>query len=158
MFEEVLQKFQDGADPVGGYQTSCGQAGPRKARRIVWCLSEADKQRRRGTIRKAICMQISRDERHGILHTRYRCVDSDFNFHCGFLGQSIGHTSYALGLTNTLYEIIHEFCLEDACPPAHCRSRPQLDEELHKHIINITEAISVDSASNELASARELCS
>ena len=104
-------------------------------------------------------MNFSRDERHGRLHCRYRCVDNDFTFSCGYLGQSPDYTPDAVGISRAQRNnVFEEFCLHDACPPAGSALQPWFDLKLYQHMCDITEAISVDSASSELCPARELCS
>ena len=48
--------------------------------------------------------------------------------------------------------------MKDACPPLGSKLEPCANCELYQHMCTITEAISVDSASNELTSTKELCS
>lgn len=157
-FSEVLHQLQDGLDVSGGFVTHAGRVTADKAKAMTWCLSEASLQVKRETIAAATCVSISRDERHGRLHCRYRCVSSDFSFSCGYLGQSRDHTPDSISISRATKRIFEEFCLKDAGPPSGSALQPCADTQLYKHMCAITEAISVDSASNELASARELCS
>ena len=160
LFVDVFHQLRNGLDVTGGLATSSGRVSQRKGNAMVWCLSEASLQMKRESIAKATCMNISRDERHGRLHVRYRCVDDNFNFSCGYLGQSRDHTTDSFGISLATEKIFEEFCLQDACPPEGSvpQIRPCANRDLYQHMCAITEAISVDSASNELVAAREQCS
>jgi hypothetical protein len=83
LFSEVLRQLQNGLDLSSGFAAPVGRVSAEKAKAMMWCLSEASLQMTAEVIAAATCMNISRNERHGRLHCRYRCVSNDFSFSCG---------------------------------------------------------------------------
>eukprot|EP00973_Karenia_brevis_P016206 2218393-Karenia_brevis.AAC.1 len=111
-----------------------------------------------------------RDERHGRMHVRYCLTTSScggLDSHhsrakfTGFLGQSRGHKPDAIGLTDATVDVVKAACTARRQPPPVCSNlrkacHPIFDEDLFDHVSNRIEAISVDSAENEVVSARDM--
>ena len=129
-----------------------------KSSRMIWALAESLKNIWRQFLHKATTVNILRDERHKRLQLAFRAADSELNVMKGLLGISKTHEGGAIGITDATRQICTHFCTVNYAPPYKnddCRA-PILDQKLLDHIRHITEAITIDSASDELASARDL--
>ena len=84
LFVELIHAFIAGAAPASGYELSSGLLDTDKAVKMLWCSSEAVADKTRHCLRLAETLNLSRDERHGRLHARFRCVGADFMLRRGF--------------------------------------------------------------------------
>ena len=158
VFKEVVKAFQTGAAPSAGYELRCGHVGEDKAQRLVWCLSEADIGMKREAVKHAEVLQLIRDERHSRLHARFNCVAADDSGDAtrGYLGQARDFPPSALGVTRATRAIYKDFCTKYVDPPRGAAVTPIFLEELFDHMRNITEALAIDSAENEIAAAHDM--
>ena len=123
---------------------------------MLWCCHEALVAQQRVAIRASVVLAIMRGERHGRFHVRFRAVDESFNVTTGYLGQARGRSSDALRVCEATQSIPRSFCTECRDPPREAAVRASWNSELHAHMTQILEAISVDSASNEITAASDM--
>ena len=137
-----------------------GGLGHRKTRKMVWCLAESLKQLYRNQLRQAVTINILRDERHKRLQGCWRSCDEKMSLNRGGFGIIKSHDSGACGNAEGTRKLIENFCTKFYDPPDAPKScaQPTLDVSLLRHIQNVTEAITIDAASCEVASARDLTS
>jgi hypothetical protein len=156
LFKKVFANFQQGVAPsactahqlVGG-----ARLGKDKMGKVLWALSEAAKQEQQRHVREAVCLNLLRDERHGRLHFRFRCANAAAEMHCGYMGQARDFGQHAVELTAATEHVLRDFCtLRQGHRTEH------FDAELFEHIRVITEAITVDSASNEQVASADMSS
>ena len=127
LFRHVLEQFQRGVAPSGGYTLPNGvHVGHNKAQKVLWALAEALTQQKAEQVRQAVCMNILRDERHGRLHVRFRVADAGLGAHRGYLGQARDFVPDAAGLTAATDQVFRTFCTKFAAPPAGRCSRANL--------------------------------
>jgi hypothetical protein len=156
MFRNIFTQFQEGRVPSQGFVLPGGEIVEKeKAKRLVWDLSESNLQMQQDHMRVAECANLLRDERHGRLHCRFRCTNADIETHAGYMGQSRDFEPDATGITAACKEVYTEFCTKFIDPPSGAVVRPQLDATLFEHIRTITEAVSTDSASNEVTAVQD---
>ena len=157
LFKGVLAQFQRGVAPSGGYTLPNGvHVGHEKAQKVLWALAEALTQQKAEQVRQAVCMNILRDERKGRLHVRFRVADAGLGAHRGYLGQARDFVPDAAGLTAATDQVFRTFCTKFAAPPPGAAVAPTFDEPLYRHMCQVVEAITVDSASNEVTAARDM--
>ena len=156
LFKDVFRQSHSGQAASQGYILSSGIVGVDKLNKILWCLLAADIDLKRDALRIAETLNISRDERHGRLHIRFRCTTINSVFHGGYLGQAIGFQPDALGKTEATRGVYKAFCTKFHDPPTDAVVCPEFDEKLFDHMRKVTEAISVDSAANEIVSANDM--
>ena len=157
-FKCVFVRFQEGQAPSrDGYCTSSGIVGREKAWRMLWILATAHREKLKGFVRAAASASILRDERHGRMHLRIRTADATALPYAAFLGQSIGHLPSSLGLTKATRDIFIRFCTQwHGADKYGAAVKASLDQTLFDHMCQVTEAITVDSASNEVTAAYDL--
>ena len=124
---------------------------------MAWTLEEALLQMKQEDVWQASVMNILRDERHKRLHFRYRVgSETDLSVKCDYLGQTKEHGSTALEMVEATKYVFRTFCTKFANAPKCASVEPVFNADLYEHMRNITEAISIDSASNEIAGAHDL--
>ena len=72
LFTELLKEFRAGVAPNGGYDLLSGRVGPKKAHVMLWCVHEADGDKKKKWLEECETLNILRDERHARLHGRAR--------------------------------------------------------------------------------------
>ena len=155
--EDVYNAFSTGLAPHNGYSLPSGEiVDSRKLHKMLWALEQAHRQRKQTWIRSATCVNLLRDERHGRLHIRFRCSDASATCFSGYLGQSREHKPSSIGINEATREVLTDFCTLWQSPPAECALAPTFDQELFRHLSRSIEAISIDSASNEKASVKDM--
>lgn len=142
-FKEAWDRLTEGMSLKKGIPGVCGE---RKLARITTCLAEARWAADRDFVRKACCLALHRDERKGRILIRYKAVDKDLNVRAGILGHLLSRPG-ALGICAATIKILDKFCTERSGKKTNAGV---LDKALRDHIVKITEAITVDSASDEL--------
>ena len=153
-FKGIFTRFREGTSCRDTFTltTGDGLVGPDKARQGLWCLSEA----RVDGLRAQMCMgdvaQCMRDERRTRLFVRLRTVDDDLQCCSGYIGQTTEHDSSSLGIVAGTEQIYRDFCTRFLDPPPGAAVVPEFLEDSFNHLRNITEAVAVDSASNEITS------
>ena len=156
LFESQLMRFQAGQGREATVELPQGLVGRHKMDELLWCLNEGFLQHQHDKIREAVVLNVSRDERHGRLHVRFRCCNDKFEFYSGTIGQSVDHTPDAIGLSHALQKIFQKSCTLRLAAPPSTSVPPEFQQGLYDHMVKITEAISVDSEANELTSARDM--
>ncbi len=156
LFKELFRAFQAGDTPTSGYNLPSGMLSFDKANSMLWMLDQASGDKRREHLESAVVINCLRDERHGRMHVRFRCTDKLGNFHSGYLGQSRGHASDALGLTKATIGVYRRACTSRAHPPKGALLKPSFHESIFRSSKDSTEAVSIDSAENEVVSANDM--
>ena len=100
-------------------------------------------------------MNILRDDRQNRLHMRFRCGAPLRETISGFLGQARSEGHSALEKTLATENVFRRFATEFVDPPSGAHVQPRFDEQLFDHMRRIFEALTIDSASNERASAAD---
>ena len=128
--------------------------GKLKAFDMIWCIGEALAAMKRKCLAKADTMLMMRDERHGRMHVRFVACGPDQPYISGFLGQSRDHTPDSLGIVAATEQVYKNICTKYFGLP---NGKPEFDAELYNHLCKITEAVAIDSASNEVVAAKDMC-
>lgn len=157
LFKQLLAAFQKGEAVNEGYDLAAGRVGRDKANMMLWCIYEAEGDAHRESLKKADCWNLMRDERRGRLHIRFRCSNSkDIDVQSGFLGQARNFQPDAIGITAATREVIVKACSSRTDPPLGLEATPHFDRDLYESVRMKLEAVSVDSAENEIVSARDM--
>ena len=83
LFVELIEAFRRGVAPSAGYELGSGLLDKDKAVKMLWCASEALADMVRNFLWRSETLNLSRDERHGRLHARFRSVGDDCVLHRG---------------------------------------------------------------------------
>ena len=163
LFHEVLTEFKKGIAPWKGYDLPSGvQIGQLKASAILWCIDQVWADVRRERLQHAACINIMRDGSSARLHHRYSLTTNEFETFKGYLGQSRYYKPDAIGITDATVEVVRAACTSRNNVPAGCNSllvkkvKPVFNEALFDRTCDAVEAISIDSAENEVVSARDM--
>ena len=158
LFKDVFEAFQKGGSPSAGYNLPSGAIGPEKAHRMAWCLSEGDLDIRRESVRRCEVLEVMRDERHGRLHSRFSCTSasSEATHTLGYLGQARDFSPNAFGITGATKNIYKDFCTRYLDPPRGAIVEPCFLPDVYEHMRQVTEALAVDSAENEIVACRDM--
>jgi hypothetical protein len=151
---DLLKAFQNSETPSHGFDLPSGRISFAKADQMLWTLNEARGDVKRDILRNAEVISVLRDERHGRMHVRARCTDEKTD--AFYLGQSRGHNPDALGLTEATVNVVRAVCTERANPPKGAVVEPHFDKKLFVDTKNKVEGVSIDSAENEVVSARDM--
>lgn len=154
-FLDLLKSLQSGISPSAGTETM----GKLKATKAKWCLCEGLKEYSRTFLSSAVTMNLLRDERHKRLQLSGRASDNAANAMAGLFGLGKTHDASAIGLTEATKRITQTFCTRDYNPPyIKCVGAKdgRFDAELLERICIIAEAITIDSASDEVVAATDL--
>jgi hypothetical protein len=162
LFKQVFVEFQKGVAPgQWGYTLPTGNVGKDKANLVLWCMSESIFDQKRELMRRATVFNLIRDERNARMHIRFRVAARkliEASRCCraaGFLGQSRNQRPDAIGIMEATIAVFKTFCTKYAgCPVGVVK--PQFSESLFKHMLVILEAITIDSAENEVVSAKDI--
>ena len=155
--KEVHDIFRSGKAPSAGYTLSDGTILCfRKLVEYLWIIEEAELDELRESIRDADCANILRDERLSRLHMRIRLGTEKSDVASTFLGQArhAGQTSRQV-LAATA-EVFRRVCTVFADAPKTASVSPEFLESLFDHLREIVEAVTVDSASNEVCSFNDM--
>ncbi len=158
VFKELVLAFQKGQTPTGGFDLRSCHITFEKAVKMLWCCGEGLGDIRREAIASADCLNIMRDERHSRMHVRYRCGSEAKAAKSGYFGQSRDHPSDAIGLTEATTDIFRSVCTKFANPPKGASVEETFDKPAFNHACQLLEAVSVDSAENEVVSVRDMAS
>ena len=112
-------------------------------------------------MRHADTFNLIRDERNNRMHVRFsvaarRLISESCCKAAGFLGQSRDHKPDAIGIMEATIIVFKMFCTKYANPPANSAVTTEYDEALFKRMLEILEAITIDSAENEVVSAKDI--
>ena len=159
IFQDVYREYFKGVAPgEHGYNLPSGIVGKAKARQVLWCLDEGHKVVKRRHVAAAESLQICRDESRLRLHVRYRIISAVcWDVSSEYMGTACDIDGSALGLTEATAGVYQEFCTLYVEPPPGAAVEPSFDPELYSKMRNMTEAIAVDSAENEVVASRDLC-
>ena len=139
-----------------------------KADQMIYCLSESLKEKTRKALKKATCVALIRDERHGRLLIRYRAVDKHLQLETGVLGQMKDHGTGHENLNKATADLVQQ-ALQPLTQSAgqstgeQKSSQPHLESALQqtqtsaaKSVLARVEMLCVDSASDELLGGETL--
>ena len=155
-FKQMFCAFHEGRAARSGFDLPSGHVGRTKANLMLWCLNEALLERDREFLVQSSCLMIMRDERRGRLHFRFRGASSLLIVSAGYLGQSVGHTPDALGIRDATMQVIKRFCTRRSNPPPGSKLETCFDTSLCDRMLSCLEAVSVDSASNEVCAVTDM--
>ena len=155
-FAKLLAEIRKGAPVTNG--TDCMEK--KKACRATYCLSESLQESYRSHLSKCCTMNLLRDERKKRLQLGWRAGTVDLVIRSGSAGILKTHASGAVGITLGTQQILKNLCTRFRPPPYPSATvpEPQFDEEFFTHICKIVEAITIDSAADELTSAGDVAS
>ena len=155
LFKELFRAFQKGDAPRDGYELKCGIIAFRKANMMLWCMDQGINDSKRELFSQCELLNLIRDERNGRMHLRYRSGASDMPVNSNYFGQSRGHAPDALGLTEATLQCFKALATSRAhCPEPRVKAR--FDQSLFDESCKKVEAISIDSAENEVVSATDM--
>ena len=121
--------------------------------KLLWCIHEAIRRNDQDILRRADVITLVRDARKGRLLVRFIAV-AGLDRHSGVLGQAKMFGTTAQDVTAATLDMIHAFCQLVGDPPrklrAHNLDCTAVDLQLEAHILHHIEAVTVDSASDEL--------
>jgi hypothetical protein len=157
LFVELFNAFQAGTAPTGGYELPSGRLAVVKANNMLWCLDQGLCDIRLDVLAHAETINILRDERHGRMHVRMRAsTDTSEVPFVGYLGQSRGHRPDSIGIAAATVAVFRNACWTRANPPAGAEVEPQFHLDIFDHARRAVEAVSVDSAENEVVAVSDM--
>jgi hypothetical protein len=160
-FIELLEAFQIGGTPTRGFDLASGRLAFAKANNMLWCLHEGLGDIRREFLVDAETSNIMRDERHSRMHVRIRVHTTESVVpYVGYLGQSRGHRPDAIGIAEGTVQIFKNACTSRANPPqgASPEVKPHFHQDAFDRACRSVEALSIDSAENEVVAGRDMAS
>ena len=161
LFKDLFESFQSGGTPTKGFILPSGRVAFVKANRMLWCIDQALCDIRRHHLSHSETINIIRNERHSRMHARVRMSaegdePADDNPYVGYLGQSRGHRQDSIGITEGTVQIVRNACTSRANAPEGADVEPQFHSSAFKHACHAVEALSIDSAENEVCSGRDM--
>ena len=122
-----------------------------------WCLAEAIRDIHRERCADAICFGLHSDGADKRLSVQYTCVHKETLItrqgHLGMMHDSgTGSDAIVVGILNCL----DRFCTRRANPPRGVHAIPALDEELYQQMVNGTQLLDADAASDEQRALRSI--
>ena len=112
----------------------------------------------------AVTFNLIREERQSRMHMRFRVaglrlaevLGKGTCSEAGFLGQARHHRPDAIGIMEATVLVFRTFCTKYADPPLGAQVEPEFLLKDFEHMLEILEAISVDSAENEIVSVKDI--
>ena len=101
------------------------------------------------------CINLLRDESKWRLDLRLQACGDDLVAHKFFMGRAIDYDSTAHGINQACIGLLRKFCTLFQCPPPGANMQEQFLEAVHKKLCNQIEAVTVDSASNEVVAFKD---
>ena len=143
VFEEAFKRMKS-----GGSARDSGSNSDKK-RQVRWCLSEACLELSRQTLREAVSIAITRDERKGRLLLRWRAARPDLSSASGVLGL-LPAEGFADSLADESKAAIRDFCKPCLDLPRGFVSQNPLptDPQVEANIIKNTQILVTDAASS----------
>ena len=142
-FKTVWLELRKGIAPSQGVPSV---GGGNKVSRMAMCLSEAQWSFDRDFVRDASCLSMTRDERAGRLLIRFQACKEDLTTRTGIFGQINDGGTGAVQIAKGTMRVVEQFCTVGKVGAG----QGSLDQDLKEKVLAITEAITVDSASDEL--------
>ena len=152
-----------GLDDVGGQK---------KVRKMIWCLAESNRMRKRTLWRAgpgvdgqpvSISTTLFQDARHGRLTVRFTAASSrleKLEGHIGTVDLAAEFSADSVGLMQATQFAVSSFCVPCFTPPyVECPERvpsPQLDESLHQQLVQSIETFVSDAAADEIRAGHML--
>ena len=145
IFKEALQRMRS-----GGSARDNGTCSDKK-HQVRWCLSEASLELSRATLRDALSIAITRDERKGRLLLRWRACTPDFRSSSGVLG-FLPVEGFADNLAGVTKKAIQTFCSPRVgLPRGFVEQKPAaMDTAVETSIKRKTSILVTDAAAAEL--------
>ena len=150
--------------PVGEGISAVG--GQKKVRKMLWCLSEANRHRKRklwmsiGKESGLCSTTVFQDVRQGMLCVRFTAANSRTDRilgHMGTVNIARDHSLDAVGLMKGLDEVVKHFCTPNLCPPHLDRQHdPAVDSDLRDTVAKSIETFCSDAASDEIRAGHML--
>ncbi|CAK0889058.1 unnamed protein product [Prorocentrum cordatum] len=156
-FQALLKWMRDG----GAISKGVPAVGTyRKCKKMIFCLAEGNKRMHRAWLKEAVSVNILRDERHSRLLVRFRCADAMANHHIGVMGQPKVTKGTSTNISSATDELFKQFATKNFGAPYidPKDANIQYDEDLYNHMRISVHALTVDAASNEVASAENMMS
>ena len=144
-FQTVIASLKQGTSPAAGIK-DIGSA--RKIINMVYCIAEGMRQIERDFLKYAVSVSMRRDESKARLVIRYSATSTHLTCKSGILGVARGCGTGANNITLATTSILNNF----ATP----RFNPKPDIALVDHLRKITHQVIVDSAADEILSARQM--
>ena len=156
-FNVVLEQLRSGlsCDSRMCPENSEGIFGQAKAKTMGWCLVEALLIKHRKQLSECVVGSLLRDERHGRLQVRLRGATADMDQISMYIGTALEFSPDAVGINAATDRLLKTMCTRFKCCPVP-GVEPLFDEALHKHVVNIIEALTVDAAANEVVAGWDL--
>ncbi len=141
--------LRDGVPSVGHFV---------KVKSMTFCLAESLKRLYRTWLRGSCTINLLRDERNSRLLVRFRCSDLAGHRHIGVIGQAKIIKSTATNITQQTRDLVIQFVTRNWNAPylKSDRQVQEVDALLFEHIRHHIHAITIDSASDEVASAENM--
>ena len=148
VFRDVLKNMRS-----GGSQRDGGPATDKKTQ-VRWCLSEAFLAVSRETLRTALSISMSRDERKGRILIRWRACTPSLSSASGVLG-FLPVQGFADDLAGSFKAALQEFCTPRVFRPRGFveRQPAAMDGEVEKNVRANTGILTTDAAAPELLSS-----
>ena len=154
-FRRVFKSIKSGVAVRHGTDFS----GKRKTHKMVWCMAEALRAEHRDCLKRCTTLNLVRDERRRRLQLQFRGGRENGSVRAGVLGIPRVKDSSAVGLCEATLRCMKRFCTPLYAPPlAARRINVGTDKTLLAHLIAATEAITCDSAENEVVAAYDMMS
>ncbi|CAE7510513.1 unnamed protein product [Symbiodinium sp. KB8] len=135
--------LRDGVPSVGHFW---------KCRQMVFTAAEAARRQYRKWLRESTSISLLRDERKSRVLIRFRCSDQNGVRHLGMLGRPKLTKGTASKLNEVTKQALRRFCTTNfAAPNRKPETAETCDESLYEHVRLHVHALTVDSASNEVA-------
>lgn len=168
-FQSLLKHMKK--NPVG-QDGLAGVAGHKKCRKMVWCLAEANRERKRDLFRPGVGVDgnevlisttLFQDARKGKLSVRCRSASTRlvrFSAHIGTVDLCKEFSLDSIGVMQGTLFALSEFCIRWMSPPyvddISKVPEPHLDQQLLDQLLNSVETFVSDSASDELRAGQML--
>ena len=156
VWKELLAAFQKGGTLAAGFDLPSGRVCREKALELLWCMSEAHDDVKREMLEDSEVICIFKDERHGRLHIRFRCIGEQPHPYADYLGQSKGHSPDAIGLATATADVFRRICTSRAMAPPGACVQACFHDKLFQDSKGKIEGVCVDSAENEIVSVRDM--
>ena len=156
VWKELLAAFQKGGTLAAGFDLPSGRVSREKALELLWCMSEAHDDVKREMLEESEVICIFKDERHGRLHIRFRCIGEQPHPYADYLGQSKGHSPDAMGLATATADVFRRICTSRAMAPPGACVQACFHDKLFQDSKGKVEGVCVDSAENEIVSVRDM--
>jgi len=159
---DYVKLWDDISKGATSYQGLSGVGKRKKLYKMRWTLKEAMKNIERRFLKTADCIAIARDESNGNLALRYKATrQKDLETRRGLMGVSRGHSMGSTGITNATKKLFKR-CMTEGSGLIYGKRQsmdtpaPTFHSDGYKKMKLTTEALAVDSASDEVRSGIQM--